>query len=155
MDVSVEHEREELERCLHENGQAPQLNAGPASGGSGLDPSAPSGGLGAQGMAQPARPDFGDSILRQAGAGGSGETGFVAGETGAHGGALGSTLGASPDRPPEYRAPAADPDMDPANEQQAELMQQARAQGGQPERSAPDQTRAEGRLGSINDSDGL
>ena len=50
--------------------------------------------------------------------------------------------------------PASDPDG-AGNEQADARLAEARAQGGQAERSAPDQTRGAGREGSITDTDGV
>lgn len=147
--------------------QAPQPPAtSPASAASGgaspsdrtrTDPTkqAPGQALGSEIAA--ARIGLGDGVLRAAGTGGSGDTGGAIPTAGDVGGANAAGFGASlgvADPTPKSIAPAADPDG-AGNEQADARLDQARAQGGSPERAAPDQTRAEGTAGSINETDGL
>lgn len=105
-----------------------------------------------------ARIDLGDGVLRTTETGGTGSAAGsapLAGDVGGgNAGGFGATLGMR-DPTPGSIAPAADADRDSANEQQDARRAQAAAQSGHPERAAPDQTRAEGRAGSINDTDGL
>lgn len=127
---------------------APRSSPPPSSAASStLDPTkaAPGEKLGSEIAA--ARIGLGDGVLRAPEEGATGDVG------GADGGGLGASLGLR-DPTPKSIAPAADPEG-AGNEQADARLDQARAQGGHPERSAPDQTRAEGDAGSINNTDGL
>lgn len=98
-----------------------------------------------------ARIGLGDGELRSAEAGGAGPTAGDVG--GANAAGFGASLGGG-DPTPGSIAPAAAVDA-ASNEQSDARLAQARAQGGRTDVSAPDQTRAVGEVGSINDTDGL
>ena len=98
-----------------------------------------------------ARIGLGDGELRSAEAGGAGPTAGDIG--GANAAGFGATLGTD-DPTPGSIAPAAAVDA-ASNEQSDARLAQGRAQGGRADLAAPDQTRAVGEVGSINDTDGL
>jgi hypothetical protein len=87
--------------------------------------------------------DLTADVLRGAGAGGPG-----AGEGGA-GEGVGATLGDDRNRPLGASVPEG---LGGENEQQGARLAHGAAQGG--EAAAPDQTRGQGRLGSINETEG-
>jgi len=160
MDMSVEHEREELERCLKDRAEhAAEVQAGgDVEPGSGAAGGPRSGGLGdTHGGAL--LPDLNDSVLKAPGVGGAGHdfgTGPTAGSVGSgNGSGFGASLGQGRNAPPEFRPPGGDQPIG-RNEQQDARMAHGLAQGGAgPSKTAPDQTRAEGDFGSINNTDGL
>jgi hypothetical protein len=172
MDVSVEHERDELERGIPEGGPT-NLEAAAGAGRSeaGVQTQAPGeagaldsstyGGAGAELRREttPAQPDLNDSVLKSPGAGGAGHdfgTGPTAGDVGgANAAGFGASLGQKDDAPPFFKPPGGDQPLSD-NEQQDSRKSHGLAQGGAgPSETAPDQTRAQGTLGSINDTEGL
>lgn len=98
-----------------------------------------------------ARIGLGDGELRSAKAGGAGPTAGDVG--GAKAAGFGSSLG-SKDPDPTSIPPAAA--IDGAGDEQSDArLAKARAQSGRADLAAPDQTRAVGEVGSINETDGL